>query len=100
MNNQKNFFHHFQVAALITVLSLFATLTFEAVHAGHEEVCHEENCPVCLVLQIIHNNNKISETTPLTSVEVSAFSYINLFIISALLLTPATLVRQKVKLVI
>ena len=100
MNNQKKFFRHLQVAALITVLSLFATLTFEAVHAGHEEVCHEENCPVCLVLQIILNNNKISGTTPLTSVEFSAFSYINLFILSVLLLAPATLVRQKVKLVI
>lgn len=35
MNNQKKFFRYFQVAALITVLSLFATLTFEAIHAGY-----------------------------------------------------------------
>lgn len=50
MYNQKKFFRYFQVAALITVLSLFATLTFEAVHAGHEEVCHEENRPVSALL--------------------------------------------------
>ena len=30
MNNQKKFFRYFQVAALITVLSLFATLTFDS----------------------------------------------------------------------
>ena len=35
MNNQKKFFRYFQVAALITVLSLFATLTFEAVHEDY-----------------------------------------------------------------
>ncbi len=86
--------------ALLTVLSLFAVLTFDAYHIGHEEHCHEENCPVCLVLQIIHNTNKIPDTGPLTSVEFSLYSYINLFILSALLLAPATLVEQKVKLVI
>ncbi len=86
--------------ALLTILSLFTTLTFQTLHAGHEEHCHEENCPICLVLQIIHNNNKISEPAPLTSVEFTAFSYINLIILSALFFAPATLVKQKVKLVI
>ena len=100
MNNQKKHFHIFRVSALLAVLSLFAVLTFEVFHAGHEESCHEENCQICLVLQVIHNNNKISEPAPLASVEFSTFSYINLFIISALLLAPATLVNQKVKLVI
>ena len=86
--------------ALLTALSLFALLAFESLHAGHEECCHEENCPICLVLQVIHNNNKISGPALLVSIEYSAFSYINLFILSALLLAPATLVTQKVKLVI
>ena len=98
MNNK--LYRLFRFAALLTILSFFTALTFQTLHAGHDEHCHEENCPICLVLQIIHNNNKISEPTPLTSVEFSVFSYINLFIISALLLAPATLVRQKVKLVI
>ena len=89
-----------RTAALLTVLSLFATLAFEALHAGHEEHCHEEDCSICLVLQVIHNTNKITNTAALTSIEFSLFNYINLFILSALLLAPATLVKQKVKLVI
>ena len=89
-----------RTTALLTALSLFALLAFESFHAGHEEHCHEEDCPVCLVLQVIHNTNKLTGTTPLASFEFSTFSYINIFIISALLLAPATLVKQKVKLVI
>lgn len=100
MNNQKKHFRFFRLTALLAALSLFAVLTFEALHAGHEESCHEENCAICLVLQVIHNTNKLTGTTPLASVEFSTFSYINLFIISALLLAPVTLVKQKVKLVI
>ena len=96
----KKFFRLFRLAALLTALSLFAVLTFESLHAGHEEHCHEENCPICLVLQIIHNTNKITNTAALTSIEFSLFNYINLFILSALLLAPATLVKQKIKLVI
>lgn len=96
----KKIFHMLRTTALLAALSLFALLAFESFHAGHEECCHEENCPVCLVLQVIHNINKLTDTTPLTSVEFSAFSYINLFILSALLLAPTTLVKQKVKLVI
>ena len=99
MNNKK-VFNFFRLAAFLTALSLFAVLTFEALHAGHEESCHEENCAICLVLQVIHNTKKISVTAPLTSIDFSAYNYINLFILSALLLAPATLVKQKVKLVI
>ena len=96
----KKLFRLLRTAALLTVLSLFAALTFEALHEGHEANCHEEDCSVCLVLQIIHNTKKLTDTTPLTTFEFSAFSYINLFILSPLLLAPATLVKQKVKLVI
>ena len=99
MNNKK-FFRLLHAAALFTALSLFAVLTFEVFHEGYEANCQEENCPVCLVLQIIHNTNKITNTAAQTSVDFSIFDYINLFIFSALLLAPATLVRQKVKLVI
>ena len=100
MINQKKFFCLLRTAALITALSLFAVLTFEALHAGHEENCHEENCTICLVLQVIHNTKKLSASVSLASVDFSAFNYINLFILSALFFAPATLVNQKVKLVI
>ena len=71
----------FRLAALLAALSLFAVLTFEVLHAGHEENCHEENCAICLVLQVIHNTKKISVTASLASIDFSAFNYINLFII-------------------
>ena len=100
MNNQKKVSSLLLAAALLTILSLFSVLIFESLHAGHEEHCHEKDCPVCLVLQIIHNTNKSSGITQLASIEFSTFRYINLFILSALFLVPATLVKQKVKLVI
>lgn len=99
MNNQK-LFRLLRVAALLTALSLFAALTFEAFHTGHEAACHEEDCPVCLVLQIIHNTEKIGQNTVSASVEFTSIFYINIILLSALLLAPATLVKQKVKLVI
>ncbi|BDC93791.1 hypothetical protein [Treponema bryantii] len=99
MNNQK-LFRLLRVAALLTALSLFAELTFEAFHTGHEAACHEEDCPVCLVLQIIHNTEKIRQNTVSASVEFTSIFYINIILLSALLLAPATLVKQKVKLVI
>ena len=99
MNNQK-LFRLLRVAALLTALSLFAELTFEAFHTGHEAACHEEDCPVCLVLQIIHNTEKIRQNTVSASVVFTSIFYINIILLSALLLAPATLVKQKVKLVI
>ena len=89
-----------RLTACIIFLSLLSLTIFECIHAGHENFCNEDDCPICLVLQVIHNTNKISHTAPKTSVEFSAFNYINLFILSALFLAPATLVKQKVKLVI
>ena len=86
--------------ASLLVLSLFAALTFEALHAGHEESCHEQDCPVCLILQIIHNTNKIGKKADIVPAEFISFHYINILILSALLFAPATLVKQKVKLVI
>ena len=99
MNNQK-LFRLLRTAALLTALSLFAAITFEAFHTGHEEACHEEDCPICLVLQIIHNTNKIGKSTTTSTTVHTAFFYINILIFSALLIAPATLVKQKVKLVI
>ena len=89
-----------KIAALIFILSLFTLTIFEACHAGHQEHCHEENCQICLLLQIIHNTRNFLSGAKQTSPE-SFHSYIKIIIIhSVLLLAPATLVRQKVKLVI
>ena len=90
----------FCLTAILIFLSLFTAILFETNHKGHETNCHEENCPICFLLQIIHNTNKQTAPIQLISVEFSAFNYINLFVISALLLAPATLVKQKIKLVI
>ena len=87
------------LASLLT-FSLFAALTFEAFHAGHEAHCHDEDCAICLVLQIIHNTNKIGKSTDIVTGEFISFFYTTILILSALLLAPATLVKQKVKLVI
>ena len=88
------------LSAILILLSLFTAILFETNHKGHEANCHEENCPICLVLQIITSTKKLFNNEPITAVEILSFIYINLLIISALLLAPATLVKQKVKLVI
>ena len=99
MNNHK-LLRLLRTVALITAISLFAALTFEAFHTGHEAACHEETCPICLVLQIIRSTEKIGQNAVLTSVKFTNIFFINVIILSALLLAPATLVKQKVKLVI
>ena len=86
--------------ASLLIFSLFAALTFEAFHAGHEEHCHDEDCAICLVLQIIHNTNKIGKSSDIVTGEFIFFHFFNIVIFSALLLAPTTLVKQKVKLVI
>lgn len=88
------------LAAILTAFSLFSIILFESNHKGHEASCHEENCPICLVLQIINNTKEFFEDGQITSAEILSFSSINIIILSALLLAPATLVKQKVKLVI
>jgi len=86
--------------AACLILAIFSVLAFEALHSGHEADCHEENCPVCLVLQIIRANKKTSPAAHAEVAEFISFFYINVVILSALLFVPATLVKQKVKLVI
>jgi hypothetical protein len=90
---------HIRLAALLLIFSLFAALFFEASHAGHEATCHQEECPVCLILQVIHNTKIFTGDTAMASGEFFNSYYINILIISAILL-PATLVSQKVKLII
>ncbi len=98
MNNQKR--KSFSFIAIILSLSIFSAIVFEAIHAEHEHHCHDEDCAICILLQILHNTNKFSGVTAYTPVESLAFFFINIIILSALLLAPATLVSQKIKLVI
>ncbi len=88
------------ILASLIICSLFTAFTFEAFHTGHEAECHKDDCPVCIVLQIIHNSEKINLNVVSTSVELSLSFTINGIILSVLLLAPATLIKQKVKLVI
>ncbi|EID85669.1 hypothetical protein MSI_04880 [Treponema sp. JC4] len=90
----------FASLAICLIIALFSVLTFEALHSGHEAFCHEEDCPVCIVLQIIRANKKTSPAAHAEAAEFISFFYINVIILSALLFVPATLVKQKVKLVI
>lgn len=86
--------------AFILLLSFFAAVTFETLHTGHEDHCHEESCPVCLLLQIIHctfRSVKLISFFPGTFSVVYSLSIATLF--SYLFLFP-TLVSQKIKLVI
>ena len=84
----------------LLIISIFAAFTFESFHTDHEINCHEEDCPVCLVLQVIHNTNTIGQSVTSTSAEFITFFFLDVIILSALLFIPATLVKQKVKLVI
>lgn len=86
--------------ALLAALSILLLIYFETLHARHEEHCHDEDCAICLVLQIIHNTTKIYFDANLTSVISLSFIHINILILSIRLLVPATLVSEKVKLVI
>ena len=90
----------FRLTSLILILSIFTVITFESIHTGHEEHCHEENCPICLVLQIIKNN--INKTdTPVCSNIVFHIVFenllIGLFSYYFILFTPVT---RKIKLTI
>lgn len=90
----------FCLTAILVVFSFFAVIFFDSNHKGHEEHCHEESCPICLVLQVIHSTELIGPKIASISIGSLFTININLVIFSAFLLAPSTLVKQKVKLVI
>ena len=100
MKNKLNHKFLHCLTAVFASISLFTIILFESNHKGHEETCHEENCPVCIVIQIIHSINDFFEDGQITSAEILSFSSIYTIIFSTILLAPATLVKQKIKLVI
>ena len=85
--------HLFRIFASVLILSLFTLITFEAIHNGHEQHCQEENCPVCLVLQIIKNNPKKNDAKTNSDI-VLHFIFenliISLFTLYFISLTPVT----------
>ena len=90
----------FCLTAILVVFSLFAVILFDSNHKGHEDHCHEESCPICLVLLVIHSTESIGPKIASISIGLIITLNISLVIFSAFLLVPATLVKQKVKLVI
>lgn len=90
----------FKIFSFLFVFALLSALTFEAFHQGHEENCHEEDCAICLILQIIHNTTTFSTKAKKASVEFIYNCYSYLIALSAALVIPRTLVSQKVKLII
>ncbi|MBR5934312.1 MAG: hypothetical protein IK002_10025 [Treponema sp.] len=85
-----------KVIFFFTILSILSAIAFEISHAGHENHCHEDNCPVCIVLEIIHSSKKINPVQTF-SVSITKVFYIVEFILSSILFLHFTLVSQKVK---
>ncbi|MCR5725472.1 MAG: hypothetical protein K6G80_10345 [Treponema sp.] len=82
------------------MLSLFSLITFESIHAGHEVYCHEENCPICLVLQIIKNTVK-NAGSPLCLKAILHLSFEELVVsLVAAYFISLTPVTKKIKLTI
>ncbi|MCR5062461.1 MAG: hypothetical protein K6A89_04180 [Treponema sp.] len=101
INNEHNKFGRIvRLTACIVFLYLLSLIIFEGLHAGHESFCHENDCPICLVLQVIHSAKILDNSSINSTITFKPLSFINLIILSALFFAPATLVKQKVKLVI
>ncbi len=98
-NNSKTTLLHCLIAIFV-VFSFLAAILFDVHHKKHEEQCQEENCPICLVLQIIHNTKIIGHKVASTSIGLIFTNCLSLIIFLVFLLAPVTLVKQKVKLVI
>ena len=84
--------------SIILIFSIFAAILFETFHAGHEEHCHEENCPICLILKIF----KPSINTAVLEIFAKSTAVFILFSIIIKLLPHSlpvnTLIAQKIKL--
>ena len=59
--------------SLLLTIAIFTSLTFEAFHAGHEAACQEDNCPVCLVLQLVRNTIKLAGKARISQVKLPLF---------------------------
>ena len=86
--------------SLLLTIAIFTSLTFEAFHTGHEAACHEENCPVCLVLQLVRNTIKLAGKAKVTQVKLPLFYEEFIISLFTIYFISITLVNQKRKLTI
>lgn len=86
--------------SVLLVLSFLFALHFESRHAGHEEHCHEEDCPIYLLLQIINYSDNFTLSLPLRTGESLSHFYQYLPAFTTFVIEAKTLVTQKIKLVI
>ena len=89
------------IIAVFLVCALISTLFFEVSHADHDSVhCEEENCPVCMIMQIVHGSFRFFDFSIEISKPVSiAFTLISILITSIYILS-ITPITQKTKLTI
>ncbi len=92
--------HHSLIAAFL-VLVLLSTLFFETFHAGHDSNhCEDENCPICMVLQIVRSSFRFFDFSSESIKSVSlAFALISV-LISSIYILSITPITQKTKLTI
>ncbi|MCR4940182.1 MAG: hypothetical protein K5930_08780 [Treponemataceae bacterium] len=88
------------LCAMAILLSFAAAVNFEAVHAGHEEHCHVDDCPLCLLLRIIHCTFRTIFFLPSFPGAFSAGLCLSLVTFFSFSFVTPTLVSQKIKLVI
>jgi hypothetical protein len=85
-------------AAVVLTAAIVSSLCFEVFHTGHEENCHEENCAVCLVLEIIHSAQKFSQSFHHPEREFSYFTASLFIVFMEAYLVHQTIVSRKIKL--
>ena len=86
--------------SLLLTIAIFTSLTFEAFHTGHEAVCQEDNCPVCLVLQLVRNTIKLAGKARIPQVKLPLFYEEFIISLFTIYFISITLVNQKRKLTI
>lgn len=60
------------LSVLLMIFTIFS-VTFAATKLGHDSFCTEDNCPICLVIQIVENNLKLLVLTSVAFVVAHHF---------------------------
>ena len=83
--------------AIIAFIALISAMLFEPLHAGHD--CHEEDCPVCAVLQAVRTELRsfYSVLAEENTGFVLFYNYV-LCLATGLFFALETLIAKKVKL--
>lgn len=92
--------HHSLIAGFL-VLVLLSTLFFETFHAGHDSNhCEDENCPICMVLQIVRSSFRFFDFSSESIKSVSLAFVLISVLISSIYILSITPITQKTKLTI